>query len=107
LGRVRTFHRALDRLVEHLTQMAPLERLAIIHTYAEAPLIERLQQILEPLAPERPIPVVEVGPVFGAHIGPGCLGVAVVGAEKNGAIMLNREILGKCLTAEAYGTDKS
>ncbi len=83
LGRVRTFHRALDRLVEHLTQMAPLERLAIIHTYAEAPLIERLQQILEPLAPERPIPVVEVGPVFGAHIGPGCLGVAVVGAEKN------------------------
>jgi len=83
LGRVRTFHRALDRLLEHLTQLTPLERLAIIHTYADAPLIERLQQILEPLAPEKPIPVVEVGPVFGAHIGPGCLGVAVIGAENN------------------------
>lgn len=82
LGRVRTSHRALERLVAHLAQMAPLERLAIIHTYPDPALIEQLQQALTPLAPERPIPLVEVGPVFGAHIGPGCLGAAVIGAEK-------------------------
>jgi len=78
LGRVRTHHRALGRLVTLVRELAPLERLALIHTRASPAFIAQLEQALLPFAPENPIPVIEVGPVFGAHVGPQCLGVALI-----------------------------
>lgn len=78
LGRVRTHHRALTRLVALVSEMAPFERLAIIHSQAPPELIVQLKDALSPVSPEPSIPVVEVGPVFGSHIGPRCLGVAYV-----------------------------
>ncbi|MBN2007691.1 MAG: DegV family protein [Anaerolineae bacterium] len=81
LGRVRTHHRALTRLVELVSEAAPLERLAVIHSRAPKALITQLQSALSLVSPEQPIAVVEVGPVFGAHIGPRCLGVAYVRSE--------------------------
>ncbi len=81
IGRVRTYRRALERMVELVRALAPLERLAIIHSRAAQPWIDQLMQALLPLSPESSIPVIEVGPVFASHIGPRCLGVALVHSE--------------------------
>lgn len=78
IGRVRTHVRARRRLVDRVSWAAPLERLAILHSRVDAAVLSRFQDALAPYAPERPIPVVEVGSVFAAHVGPGCLGVAYV-----------------------------
>lgn len=82
IGRVRTQARALDRLVTLVREAAPLERLAIIHSRAVPEAIGYLQQALSPMAPDLPIPTMEVGTVFATHIGPGGLGVALVSAER-------------------------
>ncbi len=76
VGRTRTRHRALERLVELVRALGPLERLALIHTYA--PDLEELRQRLSDLfSPEKLISVV-VTTVVGAHVGPRGLGVAAV-----------------------------
>ncbi len=81
MGRVRTYHRAFAHLVNLITQRAPLERVAVIHSRAEPQWIMRLQQALFPLTLEKHIRVIEIGPVFGTHVGARCLGVAFVRAE--------------------------
>ncbi len=78
LGRVRTHRRALTRLVELVLEAAPFERLAVIHSQAPPELIAQIKDSLSVISPEPSIPVLEVGPVFGSHIGPRCLGVAYV-----------------------------
>lgn len=80
--KVRTSKRAVQRLINLLTELAPLEKLALVHTNAPDRLDE-LRQRARHLFPEggEP-PTVDVTPVIGAHIGPGAAGFACVSAAK-------------------------
>ncbi|MFP4393857.1 MAG: DegV family protein [Anaerolineales bacterium] len=79
-GHVRTYHRALERLTNFVTTIAPIERLAIIHSRAPQEALDQLQGDLAALI-DAPLLTVEVGPIFGTHVGPKGIGVAVVRAE--------------------------
>lgn len=75
-GEARTRRKGIERLKEHLVQLGPLHRLAILHTNA----LEDANQILadlNPSLPSRPL-VVNVTTVIGAHVGPNGLGYAAV-----------------------------
>jgi len=78
VGRVRTRRRAIERLVELVRAHGPLERLAILHTYA--PEVEYVRERLIDLCPSMQTFTVAVTTVIGAHIGPRGLGVAAVTA---------------------------
>lgn len=80
-GHVRTYHRALDRLTNFVATVAPLERLAIIHSRAPQEALDQLQGDVAALV-DVPVRIVEVGPIFGTHVGPKGIGVAVVQAEQ-------------------------
>lgn len=78
--RVRTRERAMKRLVEMLVAVGPLERLAIVHTNAPERVAE-LHGLAAHLLPQGTIPIEDITPVIGVHIGPGAVGFAAVGAE--------------------------
>jgi DegV family protein with EDD domain len=74
--RVRTSARAFERLVDYARQRHASRADAWVVQHIQAPdqaelLIERCREIFE----REPLFVSEVGPVIGAHIGPGLLGV--------------------------------
>ena len=74
--RVRTMHKATQTLVDIVRECAPLERLAVLHTNfpgGAANLLEKLADV----APPDTI-TVNVTIAIGTHIGPGCVGVALV-----------------------------
>jgi DegV family protein with EDD domain len=102
LGRLRTRARAVDRLVEMVEALGPLERLAVLHTHSPDDarrLAERLARHLSlayppgqateisqedtGLAPRAVHPplVVEATTVIGTHAGPNALGIAAVRRE--------------------------
>lgn len=74
VGQVRTRRQAVERLLEMLQEWGPLERLAVIHSCA--PDWETFYERVRTLYPHLEIPVSEVGPVIGCHVGPAVLGVA-------------------------------
>jgi DegV family protein with EDD domain len=78
--RARTQKRATERLLEWLQEYAPYERLAIVHAGvpedAKA-MLERIRSFL----PDGDIPIVQITPVLGAHLGVGALGFAVISKE--------------------------
>ncbi len=76
LGRTRTRHRAIERLVELTRALGPLERLAILHTYA--PELEDLRRRLADLCSPSHFLTVAVTTIIGTHVGPRGLGVAAV-----------------------------
>ena len=80
--RVRTRARAMHRLVEMLNAVGPLERVAIVHTHAVPERITQLRTLASSLLPQGDILTEDITPVIGAHIGPGALGFAVIGASK-------------------------
>lgn len=78
--RVRTWKRAVERLVELVLALGPITHLAFLH--AAAP--EAVAGLRERLAPH--LAGVEtvtcaIGPVLGAHIGPGAVGIAALVGE--------------------------
>jgi DegV family protein with EDD domain len=79
-GRVRTRNRSLDWLLERVSALAPLEKLALVHTHAQER-AARLKQKAQHLFPEGEEPLcAEVTPVIGAHVGPGAVGFACIAA---------------------------
>ena len=77
--RVRTRERAIQRLLEMLSDVGALERVAMVHTHA----LDRVAGLREQAArllPDGNTLVADITPVIGAHIGPGAVGFAVVGA---------------------------
>jgi DegV family protein with EDD domain len=76
LAQVRTRSQGILRLTESLNSWGPLERLAILHTNAEA----AARQLLEELKPRLTVPplVVNVTTIIGTHTGPNGLGLAAV-----------------------------
>ena len=76
LATIRTFSKAVEKLVELTREQAPLDRLAIIHANNPSG-ADDLKKQLGDVAPSSTI-IVEVGPTLGVHIGPGALGVIPV-----------------------------
>src|SRR5215216_2646558 len=77
---VRTTKQANERMLNLLLQMGPLERLAIMHTGAEARARGFLNAMMETASQSMPrdILLVNVTPVIGTHVGPNGLGFAAV-----------------------------
>jgi DegV family protein with EDD domain len=78
--RVRTSSGAIKRLINLLSDLAPLEQVAIVHSYAPDK-GERLRQLVQHLLPAGEVPSVNITPVIGAHIGPGAVGFACITAR--------------------------
>jgi DegV family protein with EDD domain len=78
--RVRTRKRATERLVSLLSDLVPLERVALVHTHAPDR-ADDIRRRVQHLLPKGEIPSVDITPVIGAHIGPGALGFACVTAR--------------------------
>ncbi|MFN8375985.1 MAG: DegV family protein [Anaerolineae bacterium] len=76
LATIRTFGKAVEKLVELTRADAPLDRLAIMHANNPSG-AEDLKKQLGDTAPADTI-IIEVGPTLGTHIGPGALGVLPV-----------------------------
>jgi DegV family protein with EDD domain len=76
LGEARTRNKGVIRLLEMLTNLGPLERLAILHTNAE----DDARQLLADFHPELPFSplIINITTIIGSHIGPNCLGFAAV-----------------------------
>lgn len=71
-GKVRTRSKALRLLVDRVKE-GPFENLAVLE--GNAPDVDALLTLLEPLSPRDEIVVGQVGPVIGTHAGPGVIGV--------------------------------
>jgi DegV family protein with EDD domain len=79
--RVRTQGKATERLMEWLNEYAPFEKLAIVHAGVQQEAEEMLERIKH-LIPHGDIPIVQITPVLGAHLGVGALGFACIAKEK-------------------------
>lgn len=80
--RARTQTRAKERLMEWLREYAPYERLAIVHAGVQSEAEAWLERIKEFL-PNGDIPIVQITPVLGSHLGIGALGFACVSLKKS------------------------
>ena len=80
--RVRTRERALKRVIQFVSDLGPLEQLALVHTNApqEAQFLYHQAKHLFPTQ-EEPLSV-DVTPALGANIGPGVVGFACIIAKK-------------------------
>ena len=80
VGAVRTTSQANERMENFLKPNLPLERLAIMHTGAEARARAFLSQLMEEVSMQIPreIILVNATAVIGAHLGPNGLGFASV-----------------------------
>jgi DegV family protein with EDD domain len=74
----RTRAKSLRYLAEKVRSAGPLERLAAMG--ADAPDFDEFVAMLAGTPAQHPLLVGEIGPVIGAHAGPGAIGVAWVGA---------------------------
>jgi DegV family protein with EDD domain len=80
MERVRTRRKALDRVLELLAGLGPLQELALVHTHTPEE-AQGLGRRATHLAPGGTIPLsAEVTPVIGTHIGPGAVGFVAVQA---------------------------
>ncbi|MBN1955926.1 MAG: DegV family protein [Anaerolineae bacterium] len=78
MERVRTSKRSLDRMIELVSELGPLEHLSFAHTQALKK-IEVLRQRVSHLVPGNEEPFcAQVTPVIGAHIGPNAVGLICV-----------------------------
>ena len=71
-GKVRTRSKALRLLVDRV-KAGPVENLSVLH--GNAPDVDELLDLLEPLASRNEIVVGQIGPVIGTHAGPRVIGV--------------------------------
>ena len=78
--RVRTQGRATERMMEWLAEYAPLEKLAIVHAGVQTEAEEMLQRVKH-LLPNGDIPIVQITPALGSHLGVGALGFACISKE--------------------------
>ena len=76
LGEARTYQKGISRLYEHLANLGPIERLAILHTNAE----EQARQFIARLEINIPDPIliVNVTTIIGTHVGPNGIGFTAV-----------------------------
>lgn len=76
--RVRTSKRAFKQMLSMVTELGPLEEMALLHIRSESKL-QLFREETQTLCPEGKVPLaVEVTPAIGAHVGPGGLGIACI-----------------------------
>lgn len=77
----RTTKQSNEKMLSSLLQFGPLERLAVLHTGAEARAREFLHMLMQKASQSVPrdILMVNVTTVIGTHVGPNGLGFAAVG----------------------------
>ncbi len=81
--RTRTNHRARERLLDWLAEYAPYEKLAIVHAGVQAE-AEALREQIRSFFPESGnVPIVQITPVLGSHLGIGAIGFACISVESN------------------------
>lgn len=78
--RARTQSRATERMLEWLEEYAPYDRLAIVHAGIQKEAEQMLENVRKFL-PDGNIPIMQITPVLGAHLGIGALGFACVSAK--------------------------
>jgi len=83
IEKMRTFGKAVQRVVDRVRELGPLEQLSLVHSHAIEKLenLRRQAQSLFPVATTSNIPLVgEVTPAIGVHAGPGAVGLVGVTA---------------------------
>jgi len=78
--RTRTQSKATARLLEWVAEYAPYERLAIVHAGVPQEAKAMLEKIKDFL-PGGDVPIVQITPVLGAHLGIGAMGFACISKE--------------------------
>jgi DegV family protein with EDD domain len=79
--RVRTKEKSINRLIELVSDLGPLEEVALVHTNARSE-ADALWQKARHLFPHQETPLsVDVTPVLGAHLGPGAIGFTCITKE--------------------------
>ncbi|NLS79750.1 MAG: DegV family protein [Chloroflexi bacterium] len=77
LEKARTRRKAMARLVKHVAAYGPLEQAVVLHLDAPKQAAELAEQIARYL-PGYPLGIAEAGVAIGTHLGPGCVGLALV-----------------------------
>jgi len=80
--RTRTQNRSMAHLFTWLSENAPYEKLAVLHAGVEQEAQSLLQQARSFFPENADIPIVQITPVLGAHLGVGALGFACISKEK-------------------------
>ena len=79
--RTRTNTRARQRLLDWLAEYAPYEKLAIVHAGIQEE-AEALREQVRSYFPEgQLVPIVQITPVLGSHLGIGAIGFACISKE--------------------------
>ena len=79
--RVRTYERAIQRIIQLVRELGPLEQLDLVHTNAASRADELYQRSIELFpAGKKPISV-DVTPALGANIGPGVVVFSCIAAK--------------------------
>ncbi|MBI3175615.1 MAG: DegV family protein [Chloroflexi bacterium] len=78
--RVRTQKRATEQVLAWLNEYAPYEKLAVLHAGVTEE-AQRLREQVRSYFPDSAVPVVQITPVLGAHLGIGALGFACISKE--------------------------
>jgi DegV family protein with EDD domain len=73
--KVRSTKRGLERLMQIALGSGPIQELSVVHAMAQDKARE-LQEMLSSSFPHERIVMAEAGPVLGAHVGPGAVGIA-------------------------------
>jgi fatty acid-binding protein DegV len=77
LERVRTSNRAFLRFLEVASDLAPFDKMALLHTHASENQLADLREKTRYLYPTDQQPLmVEMTPTLGTHLGPNGLGIA-------------------------------
>jgi len=80
--KVRTRRRAIETMIQLISNLAPLERLGLIHTEDPHPAEELKERIRNLWPAGTDVYSVSVTPVVGAHVGMGGLGLIAVSAKQ-------------------------
>lgn len=81
IGRARTMRKALPHTLKLVEQFAPFERIAVLH--AQAPdLAETLRAQAQDRFHLEEMPIMEIGPAVGTHMGAGAVGFGTISKEK-------------------------
>ena len=79
--RTRTNTRARQRLLDWLAEYAPYEKLAIVHAGVQAEAEALREQIRSYFPESQLVPIVQITPVLGSHLGIGAIGFACISKE--------------------------
>lgn len=77
---IQSQERAISRILQLLEDLAPFEKLALVHSHAPVE-IPKLLLKKKPYFPTDGNIVAEITPVIGAHIGPGAIGFAAISSK--------------------------